>query len=289
MQFTVNINQAKALEWELNAQQAMLFAFVYECPAWTKPVTTNDGVFFALSKAKIVEELPLLTDKPDTAYRLLKALETKGVIELSSTNSITLVRLTDKGKTWNKKLDGTDKYPSGSDRKKIRGGSEKSPSQVGKKSEAGSEKSPTNQGTSNQGTNHDTSNQETPVPSDDVTSVFEFWKNQMGKTRTTKLDNKRRTKIKSALADYGLEQVQQAIIGCTLSAHHMGQNPQNKRYDDIELILRDAKHVEQFLGYYDRKPTNVSLYDNRPRPVHSGLANASAEGLRRRADGAYSL
>lgn len=132
-------------------------------------------------------------------------------------------------------------------------------------------------------------NEKPLVSSDDVTAVFEFWKTQMGKTRTTKLDTKRRTKIKNALADYGIEQVQQAITGCTLSAHHMGQNPQNKRYDDIELILRDAKHVEQFLGYYDRKPTNVSLYDNRPRPVHSGLANANAEGLRQRADGAYSL
>lgn len=129
----------------------------------------------------------------------------------------------------------------------------------------------------------------TPVSSDDVTAVFEFWKTQVGKTRTTKLDTKRRTKIKSALANYGVEQVQQAIIGCTLSPHHMGQNAQNKRYDDIELILRDAKHVEQFLGYYDRKPNNVSLYDNRPRPVHTGLANANADGLRQRADGAYSL
>ncbi|RUR26817.1 helix-turn-helix domain-containing protein [Vreelandella andesensis] len=127
------------------------------------------------------------------------------------------------------------------------------------------------------------------VSSDDVTAVFEFWKTQLGKTRTTKLDNKRRTKIKTALTDYGMVQVQQAIIGCTLSAHHMGQNPQNKRYDDIELILRDAKHVEQFIGYFDRKPTNVSLYDNRPRPKHTGLDQANAAGLRQRADGAYSL
>ena len=87
MQYTVTINQEKAQEWGLNAQQAMLFAFVYEVPSWANAVTTNDGVFFALSKLKIIEELPLLTDKPDTAYRMLRALRDKGLLELSSTNA----------------------------------------------------------------------------------------------------------------------------------------------------------------------------------------------------------
>ncbi|SEN66307.1 hypothetical protein [Halomonas caseinilytica] len=163
MQFTLTINQAKATEWGLNAQQAFLFAFVYEVPSWARPITTDDGVFYALSKDKIVEELPLVSGKADTAYRQLRELAKKGVIELSSNGSITLVRLTDQGKTWNKKVDGSEKYPSPSkDRKKIRGGSEKSPSEVGKNSEGGSEKSPTNQGTSNQGTNQVTSNQGAP-------------------------------------------------------------------------------------------------------------------------------
>jgi hypothetical protein len=97
MQFTVTINQVKALEWGLNSQQALLFAFIYGCPSWTKPVTTDDGVFFALSMAKIVEELPLLTDKPDTAYRMLKALDEAGVIDLRGD----AFRLTKKGLEWN--------------------------------------------------------------------------------------------------------------------------------------------------------------------------------------------
>ncbi|MGH8379281.1 phage replication protein [Pseudomonas sp.] len=160
MQFTVTINQAKALEWGLNSQQALLFAFVYGCPSWAKALKTDDGIFFALSKAKIVEELPLLTDKPDTAYRMLKALEEAGLIELSSTSNITLFRLTAKAAEWNKKQDGSEKYPTPPQtkgRKKIRSTSEKSPSKVGKKSEPGSEKSPTNQDTSNQDTNQGTS------------------------------------------------------------------------------------------------------------------------------------
>ena len=159
MQFTVSINQVKALEWGLNSQQALLFAFVYAAPSWAAPVKTEGGIFFALSKAKIIEELPLLTDKADTAYRMLKALSEAGLIELSSTANITLFRLTKKAQEWNKKEDGSEKYPtppSTKGRKKIRSTSEKNPSKVGKKSEQGSEKSPTNQDTSNQDTNQDT-------------------------------------------------------------------------------------------------------------------------------------
>lgn len=140
MQFTVTINQVKALEWGLNSQQALLFAFVYGCPSWAKAMTTEQGVFFVLSKAKIIEELPLLTDKPDTAYRMLKVLQDVGLIELSSTSSVTLFRLTDKAAQWNKKEDGSEKYPtlkagtegrkkSDPPRKKIRARSEINPSQ----------------------------------------------------------------------------------------------------------------------------------------------------------------
>ena len=101
MQYTLTINQVKAMEWGLNLPQANVFAFVYTCPSWCRPVMNDRGVFYALSKQKIVDELPMVTNKPDTAFRILKQLEKLGVIELSSTNQITLVRLTEKGRTWN--------------------------------------------------------------------------------------------------------------------------------------------------------------------------------------------
>lgn len=62
MQYTVTINQVKALEWGLNSQQALLFAFVYGCPSWAKPIKTDDGIFFALSKAKITEEIEMVSE-----------------------------------------------------------------------------------------------------------------------------------------------------------------------------------------------------------------------------------
>lgn len=157
MQFIVTVNQVKALEWGLNAQQAMLFSFIYSVPSWARPIVVEGKTYYMLSKEKIIYELPLLTDKPDTAYRILKALELVEVIELSSTPKITLVRLTEKGRTWNT--------------------SENYPSKVGKKSGIGSENSPTNQGTSNQGTNNqdkDTCDQQADhVPYEEIFNTYE--------------------------------------------------------------------------------------------------------------------
>lgn len=96
MQYTITINQAKSVEWGLNAQQALLFAFVYECPSWARMMRTGAGEFYALSKAKIIEELPILTDKPDTAYRLLKQLHALGLIKLRGEG----ICLTEKGLEW---------------------------------------------------------------------------------------------------------------------------------------------------------------------------------------------
>lgn len=153
MQYTVLINQTKALEWGLNAQQAMLFALIYETPSWADPVSVEGKVFYKLSKSKIVAELPLLTDKPDTAYRMLKALELVEVIELSSNPSITLVRITDKGKEWNR--------------------SEKNPRYIGKKSEVGSEKNPTDHITSNQVTsNHESASADGSVPLQKILALY---------------------------------------------------------------------------------------------------------------------
>lgn len=39
----------------------------------------------------------------------------------------------------------------------------------------------------------------------------------------------------------------EAIDGCHRSAFHMGDNSRGKRYDSLELITRDASHVQQFM------------------------------------------
>lgn len=86
MQLTIAINQAAALDWGLNAQQALLLAFIERKAGRRESVDIN--------KHEIVRELPILTDKPDTGYRLLKQLEAAGVLRLESCPGSTVARLT---------------------------------------------------------------------------------------------------------------------------------------------------------------------------------------------------
>jgi hypothetical protein len=77
--------------------------------------------------------------------------------------------------------------------------------------------------------------------------VWEHWR-QVLKHPRARLDDKRRKLIALRLKDYSVEELQAAIDGCAKSPHHMGQNDSHQVYDDIELILRDAKHVESFMA-----------------------------------------
>lgn len=84
---------------------------------------------------------------------------------------------------------------------------------------------------------------------DQVIQVFEHWaKTVKNGSRGPKpvLSPERRRKIRQALDLYGYETCIQAIDGVLKSDFHMGRNGRGKKYDDISLILRDAKHIEMF-------------------------------------------
>lgn len=89
MQLTITINQAAAIEWGLNPQQALLLAFIRDLAG------SSGEAWLGIDKHLIVNEMPILTDKPDTAYRLLKQLELAGVLSLENHPKTTVVRLTD--------------------------------------------------------------------------------------------------------------------------------------------------------------------------------------------------
>lgn len=85
------------------------------------------------------------------------------------------------------------------------------------------------------------------VDSDDVRKVFEHWRTKLGHERAV-LDDKRRRKIVAALKSHGLGVALRAIDGCAESDFHMGRDERSngKRYDDLELILRNASKIETF-------------------------------------------
>ena len=159
MQFSIYINQPRAMEWGLNLQQATLFAFLYDVPNWATEVIIDDRAFYWVAKGKILDELPVLTSKDDTVKRYMAVLEKAGLIERKTHKNMPLVRLTDKGKTWNcsdqvgKKIPTSGGVESG---KKSRPSGEKNPDKGGKKSRPSGEKNPPNHITNDQSTNQST-------------------------------------------------------------------------------------------------------------------------------------
>jgi hypothetical protein len=90
---------------------------------------------------------------------------------------------------------------------------------------------------------------------DEIQLVFDTWMESAGKKSTTKLSGVRRTKIVNALKEYPLEEVLQAVQGWKNVPHNRGENDQGTVYNDIELLLRDAPHIERFRDAFRAGPT----------------------------------
>lgn len=90
-----------------------------------------------------------------------------------------------------------------------------------------------------------------------VDRVFEHWRTVHGHPQA-KLDAKRRKLIRDALKGYSEADLCQSISGYKNSPHHQGQNDRATVYDAIELLLRDAKHIDAGLRFY-RDPPRTDL------------------------------
>ena len=100
MKYSININQKKAVEWELTSSEAIVFSWVYELASWADKMEYKGKTYYYGSKNKACEELPIITDKRDTMYRIFKSLQGKGLIELITLDKSDYLSLTKKGKEW---------------------------------------------------------------------------------------------------------------------------------------------------------------------------------------------
>lgn len=100
MKYSILINQKRALEWELTTSEAVIFSWIYELCSWADSLIYNGETYYHASRAKACEELPLVTDKLDTMYRLYKSLEKKGLISIVILDKKDYIALTEKGKLW---------------------------------------------------------------------------------------------------------------------------------------------------------------------------------------------
>lgn len=88
------------------------------------------------------------------------------------------------------------------------------------------------------------------VPRSEVLEIFELWRQTLHQSsaHAVKLTEKRYARIAAAISFYGMQTCILAIKGCSMSAWHMGENPQGVRYTDVALIFRSHDHVDRFVS-----------------------------------------
>ncbi len=97
---------------------------------------------------------------------------------------------------------------------------------------------------------------------DVIAEVFAYWQKVMDSPRS-QLDDKRRKAIKGALKLYEPRQVCEAILGCSRSAWHMGENDRRAKYNGLDLILRDAEHIDKFMELASKRTTGPESIEQR--------------------------
>lgn len=102
MRFNVIINQQKCIQYGLNQNQGALMNLFNELASWASERVINGKMYWHISRNKVMEEIPLFYTKPDTVYRAFKFLAEQNMIEYLQQNRMDFVRLTTKGKLWNK-------------------------------------------------------------------------------------------------------------------------------------------------------------------------------------------
>lgn len=112
MRFSTTLNNQKCMEWKINATQGILVALLYEANAWANEEIIDDKIYYFVSRNLILKELPMFFEKADTVYRNLKVLAEKGIIEYIKHKGMDLIRLTEKGKSWNFIENNSEKNPT---------------------------------------------------------------------------------------------------------------------------------------------------------------------------------
>lgn len=114
--------------------------------------------------------------------------------------------------------------------------------------------------------------------------IFTHWKTVLGYKRA-RMDQKRLKVIRDRIKDgYSLEDLTDAINGCFLSPFHQGDNDRGTRYDDIELICRNASNVDKFIAIYEEGQQRLSARESRTTPPERNSRCSTEDALRRLAE-----
>ena len=270
MRFSTYLNNAKCMEWKINAQQGILFALLYEAPAWAKEEIIENRTYYFVSRNLILEELPMFFEKSDTVYRNLKVLQEKGLIEYIKQGKKDLIRITTKGKTWNEfKDNNSEKNPSSEQN------SEKNPNNLGKKSEKeqkNSEKNPTNNNTIYNYNN-------TNILNNIYSSVIDYLNEKTertGKEKYSSTSTKTQKLIKARLREkYELEDFKTVIdkkckewLGTDMEKY---LRPETLFGNKFESYLKQKTGSNKSFNTHTNQRPGASIKTERPKVTAEGL------------------
>jgi hypothetical protein len=109
-----------------------------------------------------------------------------------------------------------------------------------------------------------------PRDRDVIADVFSYWQKTMDSPRS-QLDDKRRKAIRGALKLYEPRQVCQAILGCSRSGWHMGENDRRQKFNGLDLILRDADHIDKFIEMASKRTSGPEDIEQRNARIMAEL------------------
>lgn len=77
--------------------------------------------------------------------------------------------------------------------------------------------------------------------------------------------------IKARLANdrFTVADLLNAVDGCHRSPFHQGENDRGKKYDTLELIVRDAGHVQSFIEIMERQAKEPVLSEKTRRTLRA--------------------
>jgi len=160
MKYNWNINYIKCLEFWLNLSQWAVMDLLTHLSTWAEWKEIDWEIYYYLSTAKMIEELPIISEKKNTFRVLLKKIKEKELIKSQFLLNKSRYRLTKKWKSFVSKI-FDEKYTNQSDEKnqvrvwkKSLLGCEKNHGRVWKKSLLGCEKNHANNTTSNNNTKY---------------------------------------------------------------------------------------------------------------------------------------
>lgn len=93
MKQQINIDQENTIKWRLTLREAIVFSYLHDNVQGT-------GRTAQYARSYLIEQLPIVTDKSDTMYRILRSLDDKGLIFHKKSDKWDSVTLLSKSYPW---------------------------------------------------------------------------------------------------------------------------------------------------------------------------------------------